>query len=454
MPGHAGADSDWMTSVASDRTAERADLVEVSRERMRRGLVGRERAATMAGSLAFLGAALSLALTVDSQRAFSAPATVILVSSLALASRVEFEIGTGSAIPTQLIFVPMLFLLPAPLVPLLVAVGLVLGLLPDVIRRRANPQQLLVQLHNSVHALGAALVLILAGEPRPSLAGWPLSVLLLALLGQFGVDFLGAAFRSRVAFGMRLSELPALLAPVYLVDLVLAPLGLAIAIVAVDRPAAVLLGMPLVGLLAYFARQRQQRIDDALELSHAYRGTALLLGDVVEADDAYTGSHSKAVVDIVLAVVEELRLTSAERRQAEFVALLHDVGKIAIPKEIINKPGPLTGEERRLVETHTIVGEQLLARVGGMLGEVGRIVRSCHERWDGTGYPDGLAGDRIPIVARIVACCDAFDAMTTDRSYRKALPLAAALAELERNSGSQFDPVVVSALLRIVTPSS
>ena len=106
------------------------------------------------------------------------------------------------------------------------------------------------------------------------------------------------------------------------------------------------------------------------------------------------------------------------------------------------------------METHTIVGEQLLARVGGMLGEVGRIVRSCHERWDGTGYPDGLAGDRIPIVARIVACCDAFDAMTTDRSYRKALPLAAALAELERNCGSQFDPVVVTALLRIVTPGS
>ena len=454
MPGHAGADSDWMTSMASDRAAERADLVEVSRERVRRGFVGPERAATIAGSLAFLGAALAIALTVDSQRAFSATAAVVLVASYALASRVEFEIGTGSAIPTQLIFVPMLFLLPAPLVPLLVALGLVLGLLPDVIRRRANPQQLLVQLHNSLHALGAALVLILAGEPSPSLARWPLSVLLLALLAQFGFDFVGAALRSRIAFGRRLSELPAVLAPVYLVDLVLAPLGLAIAIVAADRSIAVLLEMPLVGLLAYFARERQRRIDGALELSHAYRGTALLLGDVVEADDAYTGSHSKAVVNLVLAVAEELRLTSAERRQAEFAALLHDIGKIAIPKAIINKPGPLTSEERGLVETHTVVGEQLLARVGGMLGDVGTIVRSCHERWDGKGYPDGLADDRIPIIARIVACCDAFDAMTTDRSYRMALPLGEALMELERNSGSQFDPTVVSALFRVLLSGS
>ena len=450
MPDHAGADSDWMTSMASDRAAERADLVEVSRERVRRGFVGPERAATIVGSLAFLAAALSLALTVDSQRAFSATAAFVLVGSYALASRVEFEIGTGSAIPTQLIFVPMLFLLPAPLVPLLVALGLVLGLLPDVLRRRANPQQLLVQLHNSLHALGAALVLIFAGEPSPSLARWPLSVLLLALLAQFGFDFVGAALRSRIAFGRRLSELPAVLAPVYLVDLVLAPLGLAIAIVAADRSIAVLLEMPLVGLLAYFARERQRQIDGALELSHAYRGTALLLGDVVEADDAYTGSHSKAVVNLVLAVAEELRLTSAERRQAEFAALLHDIGKIAIPKEIINKPGPLTSEERRLVETHTVVGEQLLARVGGMLGDVGTIVRSCHVRWDGKGYPDGLADDRIPIIARIVACCDAFDAMTTDRSYRMALPLGEALMELERNSGSQFDPTVVSALLRVL----
>ena len=100
-----------------------------------------------------------------------------------------------------------------------------------------------------------------------------------------------------------------------------------------------------------------------------------------------------------------------------------------------------------MIETHTIEGERMLHRVGGLLGSVGRIIRSCHERYDGTGYPDGLSGDQIPLVARIVACCDAYNAMTTDRPYRPALSREVAIDELEKNSGTQFDPVVVEALL-------
>ena len=99
------------------------------------------------------------------------------------------------------------------------------------------------------------------------------------------------------------------------------------------------------------------------------------------------------------------------------------------------------------MEQHTVEGERLLLRVGGLLGEVGRIVRSCHERYDGAGYPDGLAGEEIPLIARIVACCDAFNAMTTDRSYRKAMPMGEAVAELRRSSGTQFDPRVVDTLI-------
>src|SRR3712207_1826677 len=105
-------------------------------------------------------------------------------------------------------------------------------------------------------------------------------------------------------------------------------------------------------------------------------------------------------------------------RSAEFVALLHDIGKIRIPEEIVSKPAALSAEERAVIETHTIEGQLMLEKVGGMLGEVGRLVRSCHERWDGAGYPDGLAGHDIPLVARIVCACDAFSAMTTDRPYR------------------------------------
>ena len=122
----------------------------------------------------------------------------------------------------------------------------------------------------------------------------------------------------------------------------------------------------------------------------------------------------------MLAVADELELSEAERRDAEFTALLHDVGKIRIPASIINKAGPLDAEERAVIETHTIEGEQMLERVGGLLGHVGRLVRSCHEHWDGGGYPDRLAGEEIPLVARIVCACDAFSAMTTDRPYRAA----------------------------------
>jgi HD-GYP domain-containing protein (c-di-GMP phosphodiesterase class II) len=203
-------------------------------------------------------------------------------------------------------------------------------------------------------------------------------------------------------------------------------------------------------LLAYFARERQVRIDHALELGHAYRGTAMLLGDVVEADDAYTGSHSRDVVTLVLDVAGRLGLDAYEHRDAEFAALLHDIGKIKIPGEIINKPGKLTEEEWDVMRTHTLEGEKLLSQVGGILGNVGRIVRSCHEDWDGTGYPDGLEAEDIPLVARIVRACDAFSAMTSDRPYREARPVDEAVAELRRCSGTDFDPAVVEALVASV----
>src|SRR3954453_7670302 len=164
--------------------------------------------------------------------------------------------------------------------------------------------------------------------------------------------------------------------------------------------------------------------------------------------------HSEGVVDLALAVGDEMGLDPARRRNLEFGALLHDVGKIAVPKAIINKPGPLDDDEWEIMRGHTIEGQRLLDKVGGFMREVGLVVRSSHERFDGDGYPDGLAGEQIPLGARIVACCDAFSAMTTDRSYRKARSAREALEELERCSGSQFDPVVVEALLAGVRRSS
>jgi HD-GYP domain-containing protein (c-di-GMP phosphodiesterase class II) len=288
-------------------------------------------------------------------------------------------------------------------------------------------------------------VLGLAGERGPQLSDWPLYVV--ALLSQFALDTICAAGREWLALGVRPSVQLRAMVWVYAIDAGLAPVGLAVAFASESSPYGVMLALPLVALLSVFARERRVRIDHELELRDAYRGTAFLLGDVVEADDAYTGVHSRDVVELTLKVVDELGLSARERRDAEFAALLHDVGKVRVPNSIINTPGPLTDDERAVIEQHTIEGERLLLRVGGLLGEIGRVVRSCHERWDGHGYPDGLAGERIPLLARIVSCCDAYNAMTSDRSYRKALSQQVAMAELRGGSGTQFDPQVVDALI-------
>jgi HD-GYP domain-containing protein (c-di-GMP phosphodiesterase class II) len=171
---------------------------------------------------------------------------------------------------------------------------------------------------------------------------------------------------------------------------------------------------------------------------------------VIEAEDAYTGAHSRHVVDLVRGVCDKLHLPANDRREAELTALLHDVGKIRIPQEVLHKPGPLDADERVLVEQHPVEGERMLNQVGGLLAEIGHIVRSCHEQWDGGGYPDRLAGERIPLVARIVCVCDAYSAMTTDRPYRSAMTDAEARAEVARCAGTQFDPHVAGALLSVV----
>jgi len=168
----------------------------------------------------------------------------------------------------------------------------------------------------------------------------------------------------------------------------------------------------------------------------------------------HTGEHARAVARLSGLVGREMSLPAHEMRTLLFGALLHDVGKIAVPNEIINKPGPLTAEEWLVIKAHTIEGQRMLDRVGGLLSEVGRIVRSSHERWDGSGYPDGLAGHEIPLGSTIVSCCDAFSAMTTDRSYRAAMSVDEALTELRTESGSQFNPAVVDVLTRIIERST
>jgi HD-GYP domain-containing protein (c-di-GMP phosphodiesterase class II) len=431
-----------------DADDEGDSLIEERRARAATPLARRDSLITSASAMLFLAAAGLLQVAYPSERHPSVALLVLLVVGYALASKVEFEVGIGSAIPTQLVFVPMLFLLPPAMVPLCVALGLLAGNASEYLRGREHPERALVVVASSWHAFGAALVVAVAGEPDASWSVWP--VLLAAVGAQFVFDFAGSAARAWFAFGIPATAHVRLMAWVYGVDLALTPVALLTAMVSKDQPLALLVVLPLLALLAFLAQERRRRIDHALELGHAYRGTAFLLGDVIEADDEYTGAHSRDVVALTLAVADRLGLPPRQRRSAELTALLHDVGKIRIPAEIINKPGALSAEERAVINTHTIEGERMLERVGGLLGDVGRLVRSCHERWDGGGYPDGLAGEAVPLVARIVCCCDAYNAMTTDRPYRSALSVDEALAEVERNAGSQFDPRVVVALAEVV----
>jgi HD-GYP domain-containing protein (c-di-GMP phosphodiesterase class II) len=263
-------------------------------------------------------------------------------------------------------------------------------------------------------------------------------------------DVMASTIREWVATGLGPRLHIRVMTRVYMVDALLWPIGLFVAFAAEDAPYRALLVLPLVALFEVFAQEREANIESALQLSTAYRGTALLLGDVLEDKDAYTASHSHGVVSLSLAVADRLRLDPAARRRVEFGALLHDIGKIAVPADILNKPGPLDHDEWAVMKLHTVEGQHMLDRVGGVLGEVGRVVRSSHEHYDGGGYPDGLARHEIPIEARIVCCCDAFSAMTTTRSYRRAMSLEAAREELVRNSGTQFDPHVVEALLVVI----
>jgi putative nucleotidyltransferase with HDIG domain len=239
-----------------------------------------------------------------------------------------------------------------------------------------------------------------------------------------------------------------------LVQGAVSPAGLLAAFAATGTqvgPFAFGLLLPVVVLLALHARERAVRFEQAVELSRAYRGTTLLLADVLDRSDEYTGSHSRTVLRLAMRVADEMRLPPADRQVVESAALLHDIGKIAIPDEILNKPGRLTDEEFELMKTHTVEGERLLEHVGGPLSRIGRIVRSCHERWDGAGYPDGISGERIPLPARIVFACDAFNAMTTNRVYREAMSVDDAVAELRACASTQFDPCVVEVLIRVVS---
>jgi len=181
-------------------------------------------------------------------------------------------------------------------------------------------------------------------------------------------------------------------------------------------------------------------------LQESYLQTVTSLASALESRDMRTGAHSQRVQRYAVELLDAIDPGRLERDPGvQYGFLLHDIGKIAIPDQILQKPGPLTRGERRRMQTHTVLGEQMLGGVAVLQGEGLKVVRSHHERWDGRGYPDGLVKTELPLAARVFAVADALDAMTSDRPYRRAGRWSAAREEIVAQRGKQFDPDIVDA---------
>jgi diguanylate cyclase (GGDEF)-like protein len=208
-------------------------------------------------------------------------------------------------------------------------------------------------------------------------------------------------------------------------------------------------------LLGGLAQQAKLAIANASSyegLERTFVSTVEALANALEASDEYTSTHARWITDLSLRVGRELGLDEPALKRLELGALLHDIGKIGIPSDVLAKPGRLTADERVLVQTHPELGERIIAPID-RLQDVRPIVRHCHERWDGRGYPDRLAGERIPLESRIIFVCDAYHAMTSDRPYRKRIRRGEALRRLAEGAGTQFDPAVVEVALRLLRSS-
>jgi diguanylate cyclase (GGDEF)-like protein len=559
----------------------------------------RELVAEAVAAVLFLAAAGALALSAGGTKPLDLQAAALLVVLYALVSRVEFPIGAGYVVPSHLVLVPMLVLLPAGLVPLLAALALVLGAVGQWLMRRAGPERLLFSIPDAWHAVGPALVLVLL---VPAEAELPLpAIYVLAFLAGCLFDLASATLREAAALRLAPRLQVLVLSRVWIVDACLAPVGLLAAQSAGHAPARVLLVLPLGALLLIMARDRSAHIAQALRrleqastdpltglgnrrlltadlmerLESASESKPLLLmlfdldgfkryndtfghlaGDALlarlggklaaavephgaayrlggdefcvllegdperlgepltaaawaltEAGEEFTirpsfgavllpleadgadhalqladermygrkrgrssdaqeqardvlvrsmqarqpglQEHSNGVAELAVRIGRRLGLDAEGLDEVTRAAELHDVGKVGIPDAILAKPTALDPEEWEFMRQHTVLGERILSAAPA-LRPVGKVVRSTHERWDGGGYPDGLAGERIPLSARIVAVCDAYEAMTSHRPYRPAPGHGYACRELAAEAGSQFDPAVVRAFLEEV----
>jgi HD domain len=405
-------------------------------------LHGRELRVAIGSATLLVLVALALPILRPPSGEVDVPLVAALLVAVGALSLIEFEIWLGAGVPTQIAFVPLIFVVPPSLIPL-AALAAFATAAPFAGRPRGRG--VLLAAGSCWFAVGPALVLLAA---RDVTGGAVLVVGLIALAAQIAFDlgnWLLAAYLTRES-----APEPRVIAAVYSLDVCLTPVALAGVLAGQAVSFGELLPLGAIGVLLTYRAERSGRITTLATLSDAYRGTALLLAQMLVADDEYTGDHSTDVVALAHAVAVDLGMTAAATRSLELAALLHDVGKIHVPKSILHKDGPLTDAEWEVLRRHPEAGAAMLLSCGGLLADVAEAVRHHHERYDGSGYPDGLAGDDIPLESRILAACDTFSAITTDRPYSRARTSAEAIAELRAVAGTQLDPAVVAVLERVV----
>jgi len=321
----------------------------------------------------------------------------------------------------------------------------------------ARPDAWLVAFGYVLASVGALPFILGSNGLLGTTSDWQVAFPLAALIGTVGVN-LRRSRPERTLAGVPEGEGEGGIQRILIGNLLLGALFVAIGVLHDGIPSK-FVPFLTVGLVLRHLRARLIERDNAqlvalaqqqqAELAVQYRASLVALGAALEARDGYTGKHGEETVALATLVAERIGLSPAEIVEIETVAMLHDVGKIGTPNDILLKPGPLTEEEWIVMREHPVVGQRILNTVPG-LERVARAVRHEHERWDGSGYPDGLAGEAIPLASRIVLVCDAFHAMTSDRSYRASMPLSDAVEELKHGAGTQFDPAVVTGLLAVI----
>jgi putative nucleotidyltransferase with HDIG domain len=328
-----------------------------------------------------------------------------------------------------------------------------------------RPPYLRWAVYTCTRAIGggfAGVVATWAGDQTTSIAG---SIVLATLAAAAAAEILDLLFclitlkarRSPRAIELLRDVLPVMPTAVILYSGVVS--CLAYAYLEVSPWSVAFFLLPAVAAQRLFAMYQAQRelagdlatVNDRLERANLSFASALVA--TLDARDRYTAGHSAIVADYAARVAAAVGLSEKEQQLAHLAGLVHDVGKIGVPTSILDKPGPLTLDERRHMEQHSIIGERILAKVEAY-GEIATIVRHHHERVDGFGYPDGLTGDDIPLISRIICAADAYNAMTSDRPYRDAMPDSVARRRLLEAAGSQFDADVVDALLETLGPES